>query len=250
MALRNDNFSVVRAGAMRILVPRYASTNHDPKSPWNAPYYPILLTPKNWDGLSYLYNNMKFEVEAPTDLPAGYPLEVDINGKPVTFSVPYNVKAGVIIPCKLSSLKIITSVASTAFLAHSFAFIQSTMMIPHPAKLPFHFRRQKSILRKTIWHHSDDGEMRPAIVAVSSVYRSCGGLRIVCLVLFGGSFWPVWNSILARNPCRPIGQQNVQHRRWPLHLFLAHVNHPVCHCFHQNRLQWRYVRRFWLHLFR
>jgi hypothetical protein len=47
---------------------------------------------------------MRFEVDAPMDLGRGYPLEVEINGKIVTVPVPYNVKAGELIICKLSSL--------------------------------------------------------------------------------------------------------------------------------------------------
>jgi Cys-rich protein (TIGR01571 family) len=47
---------------------------------------------------------MKFQVEAPIDLECGYPLEVDINGMLVAVTVPYDVKAGEIIPCKLLQL--------------------------------------------------------------------------------------------------------------------------------------------------
>lgn len=43
---------------------------------------------------------MKFEVVAPSDLECGYPLEVEINGKPLVVPVPNNVKAGEIIQSK------------------------------------------------------------------------------------------------------------------------------------------------------
>jgi hypothetical protein len=129
---------------------------------------------------------MKFEVQAPIDLECGYPLEVDIDGNTVTVAVPYNVKAGEIIPCK--SL-LMDNERNNHIPCSSFVYVQLKLTTSSPRKLPLDSPRlTHTIIQESAWLLLDDGDTVYAIAAISAVFLVCGGMHFASHSSFGVSF--------------------------------------------------------------